>query len=119
MGIASPLKPPMIRQPLKDTIDIGGYIIRVLGGDVAGSFITTYDHSSFRLEIQIEKLDSELDSISIDTKSNTMTINIPSNQMGPVFRKLIQITVPSYKKVQNLEIGNPLYNGGKLVVSGK
>ncbi|ODM92734.1 hypothetical protein Ocin01_13948 [Orchesella cincta] len=118
MGIAAP-KPPLIRQPLKDTIEIGGYIIRVLGGDVSGVFITTYDHNSFRLEIQVERLDSDLDSISIDTKSNTMTINIPSNQKAPVFRKLIQISVPSYKKVQNLEIGNPLYNGGKMIVTGK
>ncbi|CAL8113235.1 unnamed protein product [Orchesella dallaii] len=118
MGIPSP-KPPLIRQPLKDTIDIGGYIIRALGGDVAGAFITTYDHSSFRLEIQVERIDSELDSISIDTKSNTMTINIPSSQKGPAFRKLIQISVPSYKKVRNLEIGNPLYNGGKMIITGK
>lgn len=118
MGITMP-KPPLIRQPLKDMVEIGGYVIRPLGGLIPHANITTCDHSSFRLEIMSDKIDSHQDSISIDTKSNAMTIAIPTGQKPNACIKLVQITVPPYKKVQNLEIGSPLYNGGRLVISGK
>lgn len=118
MGI-SMSKPPLIREPLRDTIEVGGYVIRSLGGVIAQATVSTSDHNSFRLEVPCASLSTNFDAITVDEKYNIMTIAIPSDQKGSPFMKLVQISVPKYKKVRNLEIGNPLDNGGKIIVTGR
>lgn len=113
------LKPPIFREPLNETMRVGSYVIRALGGPISEACVTSLDDNSFRLEIDYDKLELSSDRIHIDKKSNLLTITIPAVDKSAAFAKLVQIAVPSTKRVENLQIDSPLQNRGKLIITGK
>jgi hypothetical protein len=124
-------KPPLLRQALTQPITlIGGYMIRRVTKDDknlenngVNLVLTTFDHKGFSLEIMFDQLVTDVDSygIKIEKTYNLLIISLKSKTAPEgaeiEVKEEIHIGAPMGKRVEGLQIGHPMQNGGKIIIT--
>jgi len=111
---------PLYKQPMQGVKILGGYVIKTVGNlPLPGATLTTFDHKSFTIEIELEELSLDPDSVKVDTDYNMMTVSIPMHETSHKRVRILQIGIPNGKNEDFITVGNPLEHGGKLVIEGR
>jgi len=119
-------KPPLMRHIISEPITrVAGYTIRRVRnkkstGAIASILITTFDHKGFRLDIDHSKLLTDVNSYSVkaDKEYNLIVISLfDGPKLASNATEEIHIGVPMEKSVEDVIIGSPVNNGGRIVVT--